>query len=173
MTKVVRGRSIKRSLSLPVHVRTPDVELFDLGRTVDRAALAKGVHRLIIGRVHGGCCASLMRAVIRNGAVRGIEIERCKESIPVNARMRSHLRTVLRTRAKRRRARPFVPVEQFLRPAAMRRMATSLVEEECVYICIPTMDGRHERCYLCCITTWPSGSESRWCLGGDLTPRKQ
>src|SRR5512139_3865239 len=125
MTKIVRGRSTTISVSVPVQVGTPDIEIFDLGKTVDRAALAKGSHRLIIGRVSGGCCASLVRARIRDGQVVGIEVERCKKSMPVDRNLRRHCSRRKLSRPTRR-AEPAIPVEQFWKPAVMRRMTTSL-----------------------------------------------
>ncbi len=167
MTQVVRGRSTQHSLSLQLRVGTPDVEIFDLGKTVDRVALAKGSHRLIIGRVKGGCCASLLRARIKGGQVVGIEVERCKEAAPVDPQMSRLLQEAARKLARpKRRAKPAIPIEQFLKPAAMRRLTTGLVEETCVYFCIPIIG----RCYLCCSSVWyPGGRRILWCLGGRTT----
>ena len=167
MTTVVRGRSTQRSLSLRLRVGTPDVEIFDLGKTVGPFALAKGSHRLIIGRVKGGCCASLLRARIKDGRVVGIEVERCKDAAPVDPQMSRLLQEAARKLPRpKRRAKLAIPIEPSLKPAAMQRMTRGFVEETCVYFCIPIIG----RCYLCCSSVWyPEGRRINWCLGGETT----
>jgi hypothetical protein len=171
MPVILRGRSIRTALPVPVRISTPDIEIFDLGRTVDRVAMQKGTHRLIVGRLTGGCCGSLLRARLKDGFVVGIEVERCKESAPVDRRIAGVLQRAVRTLARRaRRGAQPVPVREFLNPTAMKQIASNLVVEHCFKVCITTIGGP-EQCYLCCTTIWSisTGGErpkriSRWCL---------
>ena len=172
MTAILRGRSIRTALPVPVRISTPDIEIFDLGRTVDRVALQKGTHRLIVGRLTGGCCGSLLRARIKGGFVVGIEAERCKESAPVDKRIAGVLQRAVRTLARRaRRGAQPVPIREFLNPTAMKRIASNLVVENCFKVCITTIGVPLEQCYLCCTTIWfistgrPRPKRiTRWCL---------
>ena len=147
-----------------MQISAPDIEIFDLGRTVDRVALQKGTHRLIVGRLTGGGCGSLLRARLKDGFVVGIEVERCKDSAPVDKRIAGVLQRAVRTLARRaRRGAQPVPVREFLKPTAMKRIAWNLVTEHCVKICITTI-GAPPKCYPCCTTIWSKTRTSRWCL---------
>jgi len=170
------NRSTKISLSVPVRIDAPKIEIFDLGKTIDRVALQRGSHRLIIGRLQGDCCSKLLRARIKGGQVIGLEIERCKKSTRNEQPTRRLLRQAARKLVNRkRRAFKPIPIAQFLKPDAMSRMATNLVIENCERICVPTLGpfGWGLRCYLCCTDTWylvpfprlpqPKGT-SHWCL---------
>ena len=169
MPTTIRGRSIKTTVSLPVQVGAPDVELFDLGKTVDRTALEKGAHRLIVGRLKASCCATLLRARITDGHVVGIEVERCKKAVPVDKHLGRTLQQAIRKlRGRKHRKFEAIPIGQFLKPAELRRTVTTQVEEACSIVCVPTIDLHHQQCFLCCIGRDPVArglkSEITWCL---------
>src|SRR5207302_7538734 len=50
------------------------------GALLDRSRLRKGSHRVEVGFAEGGCCGRLVTAVVKNGKVTKIEIEKCRYS---------------------------------------------------------------------------------------------
>ena len=104
MTAILRGRSIKDGVTRPLcgSARRTSRSSISAGQSIG-SPCKKGTHRLIVGRLTGGCCGSLLRARIKHGFVVGIEAERCKESAPVDKRIAGVLQRAVRTLARRAR----------------------------------------------------------------------
>jgi hypothetical protein len=145
------GRSVSVALPVTIKIGPPDLELFKLGGTVDRVALQKGSHWLVIGRVKGGCCSKLLRARIVNGDVIGFRTERCKETMRADPRF---IRLVQQVKRKlgspKRRALHPIPIAQFLKPGVMQRTVAGIWTSNCYFIYVSPLPPLPPVCLFCC-----------------------
>jgi hypothetical protein len=145
-----------KSFDFPFRVEAKVAEFRPLDglRHVNVEKLQKGSHRVEIGFAEGGCCRKLVRAVVRNGMVTGIEVEPCKESKQASS-------TQVRALAERahkalgrnpKAAWKPVPVKQFFAsPASVARITVSW-GGWCIQACWTVGNVMH--CVRCCLRTF-------------------
>jgi hypothetical protein len=136
-----------------VEAKTSEFRPLDTLRHVDVDKLKKGTHRVEIGFSEAGCCRKLVRAVVKNGMVTGIEVEPCKESKQASSKqVRALAARVSKALGRNPRAKwKAVPVHQFFSsPANVARLTISW-GGWCVQGCWTVGNVMH--CLYCC--AWP------------------
>jgi len=91
---------LKFKRTVEVEVRLPEFEPLASLKSLDYRRLKKGNHTVEIGFLSGGCCRKLVRAVVKNGMVTGLEVEPCKETRPASPELTAVLKEAQRRLAK-------------------------------------------------------------------------
>jgi len=133
-----------------VEVREPEFEPLSSLKALDTERLRRGKHKIEIGFVKGGCCRSLVRAIVKNGLVTGCEIEPCEEvqEKPVPPELRAALAKARKKVLAGRRWKP-IPVAELVRSSARMIDLLIIVGGGCIFICI------FDHCIMCCWFPWP------------------
>jgi len=122
-----------------VTVRETKFKWLDSARHLDIASLGKAPRAEVeVGEVETECCQHLVRAVIRNGMVTGLDMEPISKEArtPVSPELRKLLEVVKRKLQARRPPRPRfpMPVPKFF--AADMDGGTSITVITCIQICV-------------------------------------
>ena len=135
--------------AVQVEVRPVDFQLFAAVKHLDVAKLSKSARAKIeLGFFETDCCRRVVRALVQQGMVVGLELEPCKDKAgkPPTADEQALIQAAIK-RVRARRSRPFRPVEltRFLGNAVGLTIETIT----CTRICIFGI------CFVCCTTVDP------------------
>jgi hypothetical protein len=139
MKKKQTNRSVTFAFRMKVEATIPEFVALTSNRSLDFKRLGKGNHKIEVGYYKGGCCPKVVRAVIRNGMVTGLDVEPCKETKKPSPEMNAIFKEADRRLRSGGKWQP-VPIKDFVKDAA-RFITTG---GGCIMICV------WGYCLLCC-----------------------
>lgn len=140
MAKKPTKSALKFDIRVKVEVTVPEFQPLASTRALDLKRLSKGNHKVEVGFLKGGCCPTMVRAVIRNGMVTALEVEQCKETKKASSDLSAVLKEARRRLQPRGGKWQPVAVGEFMRDSAR----FIIIGGGCIFICI------WGHCLLCC-----------------------
>ncbi|MGA7751650.1 MAG: hypothetical protein WCB05_02425 [Candidatus Sulfotelmatobacter sp.] len=131
MPKAAKKSVLSFKYSVNVEVRLPEFEPLDSLKWLDYDRLQKGRHKVEIGFVVGGCCRRLVKTLIRDGMVTGLEVERCKQSRPASSGIATILKEARRLMAQKYGKWKPIPVSRLAQISGI----DIFVDGHCIVIC--------------------------------------
>jgi hypothetical protein len=127
--------------TLEVDVYLPEFEALESLKSLDYGRLQKGMHKIEIGFLSGGCCRRLVNANIRNGMVTGFEVESCAESKSASGEVMAILKEARRRMLEKNGTWEPIPVAELARISGI----DIFINGNCLIIC-----AEPYFCFACC-----------------------
>lgn len=137
-----KSASVKFTHAVTVEARRPRFEPLGSLGSLDLEKLSKGSHKIEVGFFAGGCCSKLVRAVVKNGVVTGVEIEPCKDSKKPTKELAAILDAAAKALPGAGKKWEPVPLRMFVGNAA----GLIDINGGCIQICI------FNHCLTCCFS---------------------
>jgi hypothetical protein len=140
-------------------VRLPTFKPSPQLKYLDTAKLARGNHKIEVGKFDGCACDCAVTATVTNGKVTGVSYTKCKSARPVSTKASKILRDAHRALLKGVRTKwTDFPVGDLSSSTVVARMTDIIVSDGCFMVCWD--EGRGEECVICCFE-----KNSHWCIG--------
>jgi hypothetical protein len=139
MNKKQTNRSATFDFRVKVQATIPEFVALTSNRSLDFKRLGKGNHKIEVGYYKGGCCPKVVRAVVRDGMVTGLDVEPCEGTKKPSPEMKAIFKEAERRLRSRGKWQP-VPIKEFSSNAARFIMTGG----GCIMVCV------WGHCLLCC-----------------------